>query len=144
MTKQNIMEEKSNLILGQWDVEKNAHYLQCQNEACRKYFFGRKNKKYCSGRCKIKINNELAAQRTREIKGNIDPIDQINRFLSKISKEKGVRYTIDLKDYPVEAPYFDVPIKNTENYKESPGWMAIGKFYVKKMPQYTRVDFVEM
>lgn len=48
MEYQSNMEENSNLKLGQWDVEENAHYLQCQNDACQKLFFGRKNKKYCS------------------------------------------------------------------------------------------------
>lgn len=86
----------------------------------------------------------MAAQRAHEIKGNIEPIDHINRFLSKISKGKGVRSSIDLKDYPVEALNFDVPIKNTVKYKEIPGWMVIGKFYVKKIQNFDRVDFVEM
>lgn len=144
MEYQSNMEENSNLKLGQWDVEENAHNLQCQNDACKKYFFGRKNKKYCSGKCKIKTNNELAARRVLEIKGNVDPIDQINRFLSKISKGKDVRSTIYLNDYPIETQYFNVPIKNTVKYKDSHGWMLIGKFYVKKIQNHDRVDFVEM
>lgn len=44
--------------VGEWIPSENKHYLQCVNPECHKYFFGRKNKKYCSEGCKTYVSNK--------------------------------------------------------------------------------------
>ena len=73
---------------GNFIKQENGFLNVCNRIKCRELFIGRKNKKYCSSICKIRVNNDKQIKRKESISKDIAEYSTNQRVLEKLHSSK--------------------------------------------------------
>jgi len=122
------MEEYS-IRIGDYDFNIGGYKYLCMNIKCKQIFYGRKNRKYCCGRCKNMVNNEKKNMLRKGMSRDMKQYEKNQKILEKlhINNPTTVNISTLFRDgFDGEAPKRDVKYLHFEGK-----WNAYGSYSIQ-------------
>jgi predicted nucleic acid-binding Zn ribbon protein/hydrogenase maturation factor len=115
--------------IGEWIPQIGAYKHECF--LCNEPFVGRKNKKYCSEKCKSHFNNHKAQRINHQVKEEVTRLKKSQLIFGRICKVPGKVYTVT-KSQLIELGYNkSVPTRIIKDDDFHGDWNLVGGYAYK-------------
>lgn len=128
-------------MLIDWDSLKGAYKHRC--DSCGREFHGRKNRQYCTEKCKARYNNEVAAQRNLNEKAVVSDLLRNVAILARLIPEDN--YDVEVvSTEKLEAMGFNAESANQRVTVDGEVWYKVGNYGFRPIGKSNEVELLRL
>ena len=126
-------------MLLHWDSDIDTYQHRC--DSCGKEFYGRKNRLYCTVKCKARHNNELASEKRVVVQSLTEDYLRNISIIEKIVGENNYDVETTTMEY-IKARGFEPECANMRVDIHGELWYKVGPFGYRPLEESNEVELI--